>query len=1323
MRFTKLGIGLVILAIIYFFGAFTLELVLASTQFNDSSFSPYYLNEDTFYIHNFTVNLSTSEPPNTFTINTINWSQDLSETNFSWITLSSSSQGLLDFNATLNNQTGRFNITMSVVNGTGSGDVDTFYFIINASNDAPTFTNINSTYNLSENQNFLAYLNGTDEESHYPLNFTVTFLNNCTHATWSGRNTGENCSLYNFNFTVTNTSNITGLMNFTPVRNDVGTYWADISVTDYGANYSCPHQFCDNSTYKVNQTTNYSTTVLFNILSTLVINTSECDNKVFQENQVGTCNIAINTKGETDNLSISTYSILRNYASGQGGVSNTSWFFSNLSTLASNFQKNITINVTPGKTEIGNWTINFTVNDFSYNQNSTSQIYVYVNKTTDDVPDLLSVNAVTTSINLETVINLTVHDDDLLIPDKNQSYGGYNESTNFSRTILNRSNLSQQLSLSNFSIRVLQMPASGTNRTSAEIRFSANTSDVGNYTVNVSIVDNANASDNVLFNLSIINNTAPQWNTSMNATIIGAEDANIYLNLSQNVSDPENDSLTYSYTSDTAFSSFSLNSSNGVIDFTPLDVDVGQHIVNITVSDGYLSNLTSFNFTITNINDNPLIKPLDATNASPTSNIANGSTINVTEDNLTTLTLWIEDNDLRIPSVQKSYYNENFTLNLAIQGVNTSLFTFSRDSSWWPQPDSVPAFPNRTKYDAIFTPRKPSNGNYNVTLNATDSNNASYVFIFYLSISSIEHNPSITTLSNQTSAVNRSFYYDANVSDTEDGNDTSGTNNNFTFRYSFLNDGINVSFLNSSVFNSTTGVINLTFNSTQDGEYHLNMTVNDSSGRESSSDFWLSVYGLPNVSFPASSSEINLTENVTSVLNFTVNHSVADNLTYMFYIDSISYSGGYVYGSSVMRYNTSYYGNGTSLNWSFMPNMTDETYGQLKNLTLVVYPNSSSLANASSLNTTIVFKLNITHTNSPISFTGHISDPASVTHDNDIALTMTDYFTDSDLSDNYYNQSITWTVSINSSSVTGTFSGSRLNLSASIATSALINVTGEDSGTTNATSNSFVVVFTEPTSSTSTTSGGGGGGRITEVPVSLKILLPDPISAYQQDRIELPISLFNDGKKDLKEITLNATIVKNGTILDDIKLSFSENYFASLEVGQKKNITLVAEINTSEMGLFEITINADVKNPKYNDWGKLYLTIKEGVDIREKILFTEEFIVQNPECVELRELVNEAKKLYGQGNTELALKKSEQAIDSCKNLISQAAKPKIKQIVENKLFKYLIISTISAFVLGIAFYSYKRMKLRRRQGYFTQQGIKNRSYSSYHNRPGVNYGT
>jgi hypothetical protein len=198
--------------------------------------------------------------------------------------------------------------------------------------------------------------------------------------------------------------------------------------------------------------------------------------------------------------------------------------------------------------------------------------------------------------------------------------------------------------------------------------------------------------------------------------------------------------------------------------------------------------------------------------------------------------------------------------------------------------------------------------------------------------------------------------------------------------------------------------------------------------------------------------------------------------------------------------------------------------------------------------------------------------------------------------------------------------------------------------------------------------------------------------------------------------------VKNGTVLEDIKLSFSENYFSLLEVGQRKNLTLVAEINTSEVGLFEITINADVKNPKYNDWGKLYLTIKEGVDIQEKILFTEEFIVQNPECVELREIVDEAKALFAEGKTDLAIKKSDQALDSCKNLISQASKPRVKQIVENKLFKYLVVTTIAVFVTGIGFYSYKRMRLRRRQGYFTQQDIKNRSYSPY-NKQGVKYGS
>lgn len=1294
----------------------------------------YTTNEDSVYYHNFSANITGFNNDVTFAINTldnnISWINASGTSFFSdvsiispWIRMTNSSIGNLTINATYDNQTGFFSIPIQATNTSGGSTTVSFEFMVNATNDAPVFTNVGTPFNLTQNVNFQNFLNGSDEESHYPLNFSISFVSNCTHSSWSGRTDGQNCSLPDLGFSLTSVPDLSALMNFTPTTNDVGTYWANISVKDFGANYNCPHAFCQNSTYKVNKTTYYSSIAVFNILSTLDINVTNCQNKIFQENQSGTCNITIRTKGDIDSLNISSYSILRHYAAGQSGVVNTSWFYANSTTTSDNFTKVINVTVTPQKTEIGNWTINFTAQDITNNENGTSQIYVYVNRTLNDVPDLLSISNVNTSINLETTINLTVHDDDLLVPDKNSSFGGFNETTTFNRTILNRSNISQQLTLSNFSITILQMPVSGTNRTTAEIRFTANSSDIGNYTINVTAKDNDNALDFVLFNLTIINNTAPKWNSSLNTSISGTEGTNIYLNLSQNVTDAEGDILTFSYANDTLFPSLNITTS-GIVNFTPIDGDVGTHVVNITVSDGYLTNSTSFNFTIFNVNDNPLVKPLDATNTTPSGSgaITNGSTINATEDNYTTLTLWIEDDDLRIPSVQKGYYNESFTLNVTIVGTNSSLFSFTRDSSWWPQPESAPSAPNRTKYDAVFTPRKASAGNYTITINATDLSNASYLFTFYMNISGIQHSPNLSLLSNQTSAVNRSFYYDVNVTDTENGNDTSGINSNFTFSYSFLNDGNNVSFLNTTNFNSTTGVINMTFNSTQYGRYHINITVNDTTNRTNTRDFWVFVYGLPTVVSPSSGAVFNLTENTTSVLNFTVNHSVLDNLTYLFYTDFINCpylsTSNCNYTSSALRNNTNYYGNGTSYNLSFVSNFSDETYGLLKNLTLVVYPNSSTLENASSLNTTTVFKLNVSHTNYPIVWIASIPDQGPVTHDNDITLDLNTYFRDYDHSDSYYNQSTTWTKTSNGSAITASVSSSWiLTLGSTSAVAELMNLTGSD-GTYSAASDSFLVRFTDPASSATSPNTGGGGG-VTEVPVSLKILLPDPVSAYQKDRIVLPITLFNNGQKELIEISLNATISKNGSVFKDINLSMSQNYFTRLGVGEKKNITLIAEINTTEVGLYEITINADVKNPKYNDWGKIYLTIKEGVDVEEKILFTEEFIVSNPECVELRELVNEAKKLYTQGNKEEANKKSEEALDACKNAISQAQKPKLRQLIENKIYRYLAFATVAAFLLGVGYYSYKRMRLRKKQGSFLQQDIKNRNfYNSYSNNRG-----
>jgi len=518
-------------------------------------------------------------------------------------------------------------------------------------------------------------------------------------------------------------------------------------------------------------------------------------------------------------------------------------------------------------------------------------------------------------------------------------------------------------------------------------------------------------------------------------------------------------------------------------------------------------------------------------------------------------------------------------------------------------------------------------------------------------------------------------------------------------------------YIFADYFNTTTGTFNITFNeSTHAGVYHLNVTVNDSSNLTDYDDFFLFVYSPPNITFPTTGITYTLQENVTSVLNFTVNHTVQDNLTYEFYIDNVIYSSGnYTHGNLSLRYNISYYGNNTFLNWSFTPNTTDETYGQLKNLTLIVYPSNVNLTNATLINATRNFKLNVTHANSPVEFYDNIQDIAPISYANSVTVDLSDHFRDNDYSDSFYSsETITFTLYSNTSGITSSISsGWVLTLSAASVQVGEMFVVASD-GSSNATSNNFTVTFVEPTGQ-STEQSSSGGSSTKEVPISLKILMPDPISAYKQDRIELPLYLHNTGQDALYNIDLFGSIAKDGVLSDDIQITFSKSHFDSLFPNRKENLTMVLEVSTNEEGTFEITVNATVKTPEYSDWGKMFLTIKEGESVREKILFTEEFIIENPECLELKELVDEAILLADQGKNDEALAKADEAIAACRELIANPTKGERKPVVENPLYKYLIISTIVVFFVGISYYSYRRMVLRRKRGSFLQESIKTKN--------------
>src|SRR3989339_577269 len=448
------------------------------------------------------------------------------------------------------------------------------------------------------------------------------------------------------------------------------------------------------------------------------------------------------------------------------------------------------------------------------------------------------------------------------------------------------------------------MPVAGTNKTTARIVFTPNSSESGNYTINITVNDSENALVYNTFNMTILNNTAPNWTGLLQTTFVSNESDSINLNLS-------------------------LNST---------DADVGQHIVSITISDGYLTSSQSFNFTIYNVNDNPSASSF--TSNTPYSTY-NSTHVMTAEDNETIIYANIIDNDFRIPAGQKSFYNESLTVTTTIlnsTGQQANLFNFTL---------TIPPTDNLLIYQASFTPNKTDIGNYQVVMNITDLSNSSTTLNFNLTITEIQHSPTLDSLTNQT------------------------------------------------FFNTTSGQLNITFNDSQSGTYHLNVTVNDTSGRNSSQEFWIFVYGLPNVTFPISTFNFTLQENVTSSLIFKVNHTLQDNLTCKFYLND------------VLRYNTSCYGNNANFTWSFTPNFTDETNNEYQNLTLVaINPTFNEL------NFTQNWNVNITYTNSLLTFSASIG---SFNGGSPQVITLSDYFTDLDATDQ--NQTIAFTSS--ASNLTG----------------------------------------------------------------------------------------------------------------------------------------------------------------------------------------------------------------------------------------------------------------------------------------------------------------
>ena len=1200
--------------------------------------------EDQLYTYNFTSNISNPDPdPVSFSFYTLGEDNpivsnvhgtDKNVSFFHWISLNSST-GILTINATRNNETAVYNITMDLsIPGPQSFGTRLFVFNITTVNDAPLFIGLeNKSFNATEVFNYT--FNVTDEENDIPFNLTITFMN-CSVASWSTRNCdtagSDGRDLFNISHYSFNTTSGVWNLSFTPLRNDVGSYIINFTVRDLN-NSITPYNAT--RTQIVNFTVaNINVAPYFRYV---------CDNeRNTTENALFNCRINVTDIDEDRNITFTT-----NYTWFTFNTTGTNWTQIAVNSAAS-YNGSAVVNFTPADAQVGNWSVNVTITDTGSPTKTNSTIFWFFIDNVNDSVTLDYINNLTayTSNNYTIYVNAT--DDDLLISDERV----YNETLTFTSNNTNAS-ISSSTYIAN------------TNKTQATIFINPSLLGTGAHLVNITVRDanNFSAAERI-FNITVLTNNAPVWISPLQTNITGTEDIQLYLNLSQNVSDT--DPLNFTNGS-SSMESFFINITTGEVNFTPTDRDVGSFFINITVTDGITPVTQQFNFTIANVNDAPNISSLTATGEDQESLF----NINISEDASVTITAVVTDDDLLISNTL------NNSLNWSIQGPNTTLLTFSHL-----------LFTGATQWfiSNTFVPGKPDLGYYNITLNATDSAGIKDTHTFVLIISEVQHAPVMTEIRNRNSSILETFYFDVNTTDEEDGNEQFPLVNSTNLTYTLTNfTSLTGLLLNSYPINRTTGIINFTFNQTFAGILQFNLTVNDSTGRVDTEFFNISVYDYPVFLSPASTFQFNLKESNVSALNFTANHTVGNTLNYTLYING------------VVRNSTYGNGNGTAFLWNFTPTLSDETTcSGAVNLTLNI--SNPKLSNSTTWNVTI------NHSNSALASIDTINDQSG---GSPIQITLSNHFSDGDASDSCTKQIVGFAATKHSGdSITVTITNwtdagtPLISFSSSSTASANYSLTAYEytndsySSTilSNLTSNNFTVDLITPTT-TPTPSGGGGSSK--KKPISLKIIVPEPVSAKKKDKLIIPIGVWNDGEIDLNDIILDGIVAKDGLLRTDLIASLDRSFIKSLPAGAKENVTLIVDIDTTATGIFEVTINGTVRNPEYNDWGKFYIEIKEEEDILERLVFTEEFIVGNPECTELKETIDQARELYIGGDLEGAVRKANEALEACREAIAQPPSSRVFERIRGQVVNYISFASLAAFVLGLFYYFYQRSKLKR----------------------------
>ncbi|MDD5253642.1 MAG: hypothetical protein PHG05_00880 [Candidatus Nanoarchaeia archaeon] len=315
-------------------------------------------------------------------------------------------------------------------------------------------------------------------------------------------------------------------------------------------------------------------------------------------------------------------------------------------------------------------------------------------------------------------------------------------------------------------------------------------------------------------------------------TLEGTEDTEFYYDV--DATDPLGLTLTFA----TNTSIFTINPSTGEINFTPSNSDVGSHSIlfNVTNSLG-LYDSEIVNFTIYNVNDAPVLDLI------PNFTVAEGTELY--ED----LIFEYDVNATDIDGDEIKYYDD------------TSLFVIGEDSGL-----------------ILFTPTQNDVGNHTVEIFAVDGTSLDSQTVLF-EIIEVNDPPILDAIGTKTVEVSSRLEFFIYATD-EEGN----------YPLTFLS---NDTIMNLTAYNDTSAFVNTTYS--EAANYSINITVNDSTGLESSEIISFSVVGLNNApeidTYYPPNLAFSIDEGSTQLFNISFHDPDGNTPSVQWYLDNSVQAG------------------------------------------------------------------------------------------------------------------------------------------------------------------------------------------------------------------------------------------------------------------------------------------------------------------------------------------------------------------------------------------------------------------------------------------------